>query len=67
MKARQLADVWLGRFDAGVAYVQAGHFAEALLELELCEKRWGEATALFFDDVPTYGYHAPLSYWIGRA
>jgi tetratricopeptide (TPR) repeat protein len=66
-EALQLADVWLGRFDLGVTYVQAGHFAEALPELELCEKRRGEATALFFDDVPTYRFLAPLAYWIGRA
>ena len=36
-------------------------------ELEICEKRRGEATALFFDDVPTVRYLAPLPYWVGRA
>jgi tetratricopeptide (TPR) repeat protein len=66
-QARALSDVWLGRFDLGVAYVQAGHFAEAVSELEACEKRRGEATALFFDDVPTLRYLATLPYWIGRA
>jgi tetratricopeptide (TPR) repeat protein len=67
LEARQMADLWLGRFNLGVAYVQAGHFAEALSELELCEKRRGEVTALFFDDVPTIRYLAPVSYWLGRA
>jgi eukaryotic-like serine/threonine-protein kinase len=66
-QARELSDVWLGRFDLGIAYVQAGHFAEAVSELEACEKRRGEATALFFDDVPTLRYLATLQYWIGRA
>ena len=66
-QARELTDLWLGRFDLGVAYVQAGHFAEAVSELEICEKRRGEATALFFDDVPTVRYLAPLPYWVGRA
>jgi tetratricopeptide (TPR) repeat protein len=66
-QARALADVWLGRFDLGVAYIQAGGFAEALPELELCEKRKGEATALFLNDRPTVRYLATLPYWIGRA
>jgi tetratricopeptide (TPR) repeat protein len=66
-QARALSDVWLGRFDLGVAYVQAGHFAEAMSELEACEKRRGEATALFFDDRPTARYLATLPYWMGRA
>jgi eukaryotic-like serine/threonine-protein kinase len=67
MQARALSDVWLGRFDLGVAYVQAGHFAEAMTEFEACEKRRGEAIALFFDDRPTARYLAPLPYWMGRA
>jgi tetratricopeptide (TPR) repeat protein/tRNA A-37 threonylcarbamoyl transferase component Bud32 len=66
-QARELADLWLGRFDLGLAYVQASHFAEAVSELEACEKRRGEATALFFDDTPTVRYLATLPYWIGRA
>jgi eukaryotic-like serine/threonine-protein kinase len=66
-QARELADLWLGRFDLGVAYVQAEHFAEAVPELEACEKRRGEATALFFDDYPTMRFLAPLPYWLGRA
>ncbi|MCU1383319.1 MAG: hypothetical protein JWL71_2016, partial [Acidobacteria bacterium] len=66
-QARQLADLWLGRYVSGVAYVQAGAFAEAIAELEACEKRRGEATALFFDDRPTLRYLAALPYWMGRA
>ncbi len=69
-QARGLADLWLGRFDLGVAYVQADplqHGAEAITELEACQKRRGEATALFFDDRPTVRYLATLPYWLGRA
>ena len=64
---QDLADPWLARFDLGVFFVEAGRYAEALSELELCEKRKGEATALFLDDIPTYRYLAPLPYWLGRA
>ena len=66
-QARPLADVWLGRFDLGMAYVLAGSPAEALPEFEVCLKRRGEATALFFDERPTVRYLATLPYWTGRA
>jgi hypothetical protein len=66
-ESRPLADVWLGRFDLGMAYVLAGSAGEALPELEACEKRKGEATALFFDERPTVRYLATLPYWRGRA
>ena len=65
--AAKLADVWIARYDAGVAYVEAGQYAEALSEFELCQKRRGETTALFFDDWPTVRYLVPLDYWLGRA
>jgi tetratricopeptide (TPR) repeat protein len=65
--AQDLADPWLGRFDLGVLFVEAGRHAEALSELEICEKRSGEAAALFLDDIPTYRYLASLPYWLGRA
>jgi tetratricopeptide (TPR) repeat protein len=65
--ATRTADVWLARFGAGVAYVEAGRHAEALSELEACVKRRGEATALFLDDVPTWRYTAAVPYWLGRA
>ena len=59
--------MWLGRFDLGVAYLQADAYAEALPELEACLKRRGEATALFFDERPTVRYLATLPYWMGVA
>ena len=66
-EAQKLADLWLIRFTRGIAYIEAGAFPEALADLSACEKRRGEATAVFLDDVPTYRYMVPLSYWLGRA
>lgn len=65
--ALKFADLWLGHFDLGVAYVEAGLYAQALTEFERCQDRRGEATALFLDDLPTFRYLAPLNYWLGRA
>jgi serine/threonine protein kinase/tetratricopeptide (TPR) repeat protein len=65
--AQKLADLWMARFSLGVAYVEAGHYVEGLRELEACEKRRGEATAVFLNDVPSYRYLAPLPYWLARA
>ena len=65
--AIKAADVWLARFNRGVAYVEAGRFAEAISELEICAKRRGEVSAVFLDDLPTYRYIAVLPYWLGRA
>jgi tetratricopeptide (TPR) repeat protein len=61
------ADLWLARFGLGVAYVTANRYVEAYDELDTCTKRRGEATSLFFDDIPTYRYAAVLPYWLGRA
>jgi eukaryotic-like serine/threonine-protein kinase len=65
--ALKFADLWIARNDMGIAYVRAGHEAEALPELEACVKRRGEATALFLDDTPTFRALAALPYWLGRA
>jgi tetratricopeptide (TPR) repeat protein len=66
-KSLERLDSWLGRLALGRAYSAAGYHAEALGELELCDDRVGEATALFLDDIPTFHYHAPLYYWLGRS
>lgn len=66
-EAQRLADLWIVRYLMGVALVDARDYPAALAELELCEKRRGEATAVFLDDIPTYRYLVPLSYWLGRA
>jgi serine/threonine protein kinase/tetratricopeptide (TPR) repeat protein len=67
LAAKALTDHWLGRLDLGIAYVEAGSFAEAVSELELAQKRRGEGAALFLDDFPTTRELATLPYWLGRA
>jgi len=65
--ANNLLDTWLGRFELGRAYLEAGAFVEADAELERCIKRRGEALELFMDNVPTFGYFPPVYYFQGRA
>jgi tetratricopeptide (TPR) repeat protein len=65
--AGKLHDAWIAHFDLGVAFVRAGHFAEAVLAFDLCLKRRGEAVSIFLDDIPSVRYLAPLDYWHGRA
>ena len=66
-EAQKLRDSWISHFLLGKAYAEAGHFAEALTELEVCRKRRGEAADLFFADMTTLRYLPPLYYWLGRA
>jgi serine/threonine protein kinase/tetratricopeptide (TPR) repeat protein len=65
--ALKQADAWLVRFDLGRAYLEAGEFAQADSELELCLKRRGEATAAFLDEVPTIRLLPDVYYYLGRA
>jgi len=65
--AQQRHNSWFSRFLLGKAYVETGHFAEALTELELCIKRRGEAADVFFYDMPTLHYLPEAYYWLGRA
>jgi predicted Zn-dependent protease len=67
LESRKIADTWMGRFDAGRAYVDAGAFAEAESDLDVCLKRRGEATALFLDENPTYFAFPPVYYYLARA
>jgi len=60
-------DTWLVHFSLGRAYLQAEDFFEANSELEECLKRKGEATAVFFDDVPSSRYLPLIYYYLGRA
>jgi tetratricopeptide (TPR) repeat protein len=64
--AQPFADSWLGRFGLGLAYLEAGAFAEADSEFDLCLKRRGEAAAVLLDDMPTYRFEAPVHYYQGR-
>jgi tetratricopeptide (TPR) repeat protein len=64
IEANHLVDTWIGRFDLGRAYLEAGQFAEADSEFDRCIKRRGEALELF--DGPTYGYFPVVYYYQGR-
>lgn len=61
------ADLWLLRFHRGRAYLEAGFFVEALDEFTAARDRYGEASAVFLEDLPTYRYMSTLPYWIARA
>jgi tetratricopeptide (TPR) repeat protein/predicted Ser/Thr protein kinase len=65
-EANQLLDTWIGRFDLGRAYLEAGALPEADSELDRCLKRRGEAVELFMDDMPTYSYVPAVYYYQGR-
>ena len=65
-EANNLLDTWIGRFELGRAYLQAGLFVEADSEFDRCTKRRGEALELLMDNVPTYGYFPLVYYYQGR-
>ncbi len=64
--AGNVVDSWIGRFDLGRAYLDAGLFVEADSEFDRCLKRRGEAMELFLSDMPTYSYVVPVYYFQGR-
>ena len=66
-EAQKLADSWLVHRELARTYLEAGSFAQADTELDVCLKRKGEATAVFLDEVPTYHLYPPLYYDRGRA
>jgi tetratricopeptide (TPR) repeat protein len=65
-EANGLLDTWIGHFDLGRAYLEAGAFPQADSELDRCIKRRGEALSLFLDEEPTFGYFPPVYYYQGR-
>jgi tetratricopeptide (TPR) repeat protein len=65
--AGQLANLWLVRYARGLVNFQGGDYQAALSDFEECQRRRGEATAVFLDDFPTFRYYAPVPYWLGRA
>jgi tetratricopeptide (TPR) repeat protein/predicted Ser/Thr protein kinase len=65
--ANNLLDTWLGHYELGRAYLDAGLFVEADSEFDRCATRRGEALELFQDNVPTFGYFPPVHYLQGRA
>ena len=64
--ANKQLDIWIGRFDLGQAYLDAGMFPEADSEFDRCIKRRGETLDLF-DYVTTYSYLPEAYYYQGRA
>jgi len=64
--ANNLLDTWIGRFELGRAYLEAGQFPEADSEFDRCITRRGEAIELFMDNVVTYGYFPYVYYYQGR-
>ena len=66
--AQKLADTWPGRVLLGRAYLGLSAFPEAYTEIEAAQKRLGEATAVYLDDVPTLGgVLPPVQYAMGLA
>jgi tetratricopeptide (TPR) repeat protein len=66
-EANSLLDTWIGHFDLGRTYLEAGLFAQADSEFDRCMKRRGEALSLFLDEEPTYGYFPSVHYFQGRS
>jgi tetratricopeptide (TPR) repeat protein len=66
-EAQKLLDSWLGHFDLGRAYLDFGAFTEASSEFDVCLRRRGEATSVFFDDNPSYHWLPDVYYYQGRA
>jgi serine/threonine protein kinase/tetratricopeptide (TPR) repeat protein len=66
IEATGLLDTWIGHFDLGRAYLEAGLFTQADSEFDRCIKRRGEALSLFLDEEPTYRYFPTVHYYQGR-
>ena len=64
--ANKMLDTWIGRFELGRAYLEAGLFVEADSEFDKCMKRRGEVIELFMDNTPTIGFFPFLYYYQGR-
>jgi tetratricopeptide (TPR) repeat protein/predicted Ser/Thr protein kinase len=64
--ANQLVDTWIGHFELGRAYLEAGMFVEADSEFDSAMKRRGEALEIFQDSNPTFAYFPPIYYYQGR-
>jgi tetratricopeptide (TPR) repeat protein len=65
--AQRLLDSWLVREALGRADLAAGEPAQASAEADACQRRRGEVTDVFVDNVPTWRLLGPVAYWRGRA
>jgi serine/threonine protein kinase/tetratricopeptide (TPR) repeat protein len=66
-QAQETLDTWLGRFSLGKAYLDVKAFPDAHKEFDSCLKRHGEATSVFFNDVPSLHYLPLVYYYLGCA
>ena len=64
--ANSLLNTWIGHFELGRAYLEAGGYPQADSEFDQCIKRRGEALSLLLDEVPTFGYFPSVYYYLGR-
>ncbi len=65
-QAWQEYDFWFAHYLMGRAYFEAGHYPEALDELDLCLRRKGEITDVFLVDSATLRHFPPALYWLAR-
>ena len=66
-EAWQEYDFWFAHYLMGRAYFEAGHYPEAIDELDLCIRRQGEITDVFLVDSATLRHFPPALYWLARA
>ncbi len=66
-EAQSLVNTWLGHYLLGRAYLESEAYAESYSEFEECLRRQGEATSVFFNDLPSFRYMPPVYYYLGRA
>jgi tetratricopeptide (TPR) repeat protein/predicted Ser/Thr protein kinase len=65
-EANKTLNTWIGHFELGRAYLQAGAFVEAGAEFDECIRRRGEALEILMDNYPTYEYFPLVYYYQGR-
>jgi len=61
----KISDTWMTHYLLGRAYLLAQEYEAADREFDTCDRRKGEATAVYVDDVPTWRLMAPLYYYTG--
>lgn len=66
-EAQKLSDSWPGRVLLARTYIALGEFAPATSELDAAMTRSGEAVSIALDDVPTFRYFPPVTYYKGLA
>ena len=65
-QAWQEYDFWFAHFLMGRAYYEAGHYPEAIDELDLSVRRKGEISDVFLVDSATLRHYPQALYWLAR-